>query len=131
MSETNLNNTNLSSASLTKVYAANANANGVDLSNAVLDRADFTNSDLSNANLSGSLVSRTTFENANLAGANFDGSVVALQVRVSCVNARIPLEKNKIFSHKTVENLINTSAPPCCAGSEVSVCKYHFAERCS
>lgn len=87
MSETNLDNTNLSKGSLTKVYAADASARGLDLSNAVLDRADFTGSDLSNANLSGTLISRTSFERAELMGASFDGAVVALQdLKYLCAN---------------------------------------------
>ncbi|KXZ52982.1 hypothetical protein GPECTOR_8g353 [Gonium pectorale] len=70
MAETDMSNTNLQEAVLTKAYAVKANFAGADLTNAVVDRVDF-----SGANLRGVRFINTVVTGASFAGADLEGSI--------------------------------------------------------
>lgn len=76
MSESDLSNSNLEEAVMSKAYAVGINLSGADLSNSVLDRADFDKANFTGAKLRNAVITGCTFIGANLENVDFEDALI-------------------------------------------------------
>ncbi|KAF8069616.1 TL17 [Scenedesmus sp. PABB004] len=87
LSETDLTNSNLQEAVLTKSYAVDSNLAGADLTNAVVDRVDFTNAKLNRVKFVNAVVTGTVFDGADLSESVWEDALIGNEdVKRLCSN---------------------------------------------